>query len=176
MRLVKVGPSLRERLERWIADQHHKAVIARLRRFREELERDMEPEGWLNLEASMVMLLSDVCEALGLTEGERATVLGAEAVLALSDTLETRIRPISSPRLPMSDRQARALAFVREHRMLNLSTYRALCPHWSDETLRLDLANLVGRGLLLRHGRKKGTYYTLNGSDRNAGEGNAERA
>jgi hypothetical protein len=161
MRLVKVGPSLRERMERWIAARHHEAVIARLRSFREGLERDMEPEGWLNLEAPMALILSDLCGALGLTEGEMATVLGAEAVLALSEMLETRIRPIVSPRLPMSDRQARALAFVREHGMLNLSTYRALCPHWSDETLRLDLANLVGRGLLIKNGRKRGTFYTL---------------
>jgi hypothetical protein len=152
MRLVKVGPSLRERLERWIAEQHHKAVIDRLRRFREGLERDMQPESWTDLEAPMVLLLADVCDALGLSEGERATILGTEGVLALTENLETKVRPVSGPRLPMSERQAKALAFAREHEMIDLGTYRALCPYWSDETLRLDLASLVRRGLLTRNG------------------------
>lgn len=161
MRLVKVGPSLRERLERWIAEQHHKTVIDRLRRFREGLERDMQPESWTELEAPMVLLLADVCDALGLSEGERATILGTEGVLALAENLETRIRPVPSPRLPMNERQAKALAFVREEGMITMSTYRSICPWFADETLRLDLANLVARGLLVKNGVNKGTYYTL---------------
>ena len=40
MRLIKVGPSLKERLERWVAEQHHKAVIDRLRSLREGVERE----------------------------------------------------------------------------------------------------------------------------------------
>ena len=47
---------------------------------------------------------------------------GAEAVLALSDILETRIRPIPSPELPVNERQAKALRYVREHGMLDMST------------------------------------------------------
>lgn len=160
MRLVRVGPSLRERLERWVAAAHHQTVIARLRRFREELERDMEPEPWTALEAPMVLLVSDLCDALGLSEGERAGVLGVEGVLVLADVLEERVRPIPSPRLPMSERQAKALAYVREHGRLDMSTYRQICPYWSDETLRLDLANLVARRLLIKNGAKRGRYYT----------------
>ena len=72
MRLVKVGPSLKERLGRWIAKQHHKAVIDRLRSLREGVERDMQPESWTALEAPMVLLLADVCDALSLDEAERA--------------------------------------------------------------------------------------------------------
>ena len=161
MRLVKVGPSLRERVERRIAAAHHEAVVVRLRRFREQLERDMEPEPLAALEAPLVLILADLCDALGLDEAERAQVLGAEGVMALADMLETRIRPIPSPRLPMNERQAKALRYVREHGMLTMGTYRQLCPYFSDETLRLDLANLVARGLLIKNGAKKGTYYTL---------------
>ena len=160
IRLVKVGPSLRERLERRVAAAHHRAVVARLRRFREGLEREMEPEQWTALEAPMPLIVADLCDALGLDEAERAQVLGAEGVMALADMLETRIRPIPSPRLPMNERQAKALRYVREHGMLTMGTYRAICPHWSDETLRLDLANLVRRGLLTKNGARKGTYYT----------------
>lgn len=161
MALVKVGPRLRERLERRIAGAHHKAMVGRLRDFRQGLERDMQPEPWTALDAPMVMLLGDVCDALGLNEGERAWVLGCEGALALGDELETRIRPIPSPRLPMNERQAKALRYAREHGMVNLSTYREICPYWSDETLRLDLANLVARGLLDKSGRKRGTSYVL---------------
>jgi ATP-dependent DNA helicase RecG len=39
--------------------------------------------------------------------------------------------------------------------------YRQLCPDVSPETLRLDLADLVDRGVLLKIGSKKGTYYIL---------------
>jgi hypothetical protein len=161
LRLVKVGPSLRERLERRIAGVHRKTVIARLRRFREGLEREMRPESWLDLEAPLVVILADLCDALGLDEGERARVLGYNGVLALSDVLETRIRPVPSPRLPTNDRQAKALCYAREHGGINMGIYRQICPHWSDETLRLDLASLVERGLLTKNGAKRGTHYAL---------------
>jgi ATP-dependent DNA helicase RecG len=36
-----------------------------------------------------------------------------------------------------------------------------LCPGVSAETLRLDLVDLVDRGVLMRIGAKKGTYYIL---------------
>jgi hypothetical protein len=161
LRLVKVGPSLRERLERRIAGVHRKTVIARLRRFREGLEREMRPESWLDLEAPLVVILADLCDALGLDEGEQAGILGCDGVLALSDVLETRIRPVTSPRLPMNERQAKALRYVREHGAISMGVYRQICPHWADETLRLDLASLVRRGLLVKNGAKRGTHYVL---------------
>jgi len=161
IRLVKGGPGWREKVERWAAGAHHKVVVNCLCRFRRQLERDMRPESWLDLEAPLVVILADLCNGLGLNEGERAGVLGTEGVLALADELETGIRPIPSPRLPMNERQSRALAYVREHGEIGMGIYRQICPHWSDETLRLDLANLVARGLLVKNGTKKGTRYTL---------------
>jgi hypothetical protein len=161
VRLVKVGPSLRERLERRIATVHHRAVVGRLRRFRERIERDMEPEPWTALEAPMVIMLADLCDGLGLDEKEKATVLGAEGVLTIGDTLETGIRPVASPWLPTNERQAKAMRYVREHGEVGLNTYRQICPFWSNETLRLDLSDLVKRGLLVKNGRKKGTRYTI---------------
>ncbi len=161
LHLVKTGLSLRERLERGVAAAYHNAVIARLQRFRENLEHEVWPEPWTVLEAPMALLLSDVCEALGLDEQERASVLGVEGVLALADALEERVRPIPSPRIPMNERQAKALRYVREHGMLDLRTYREICPFWSDETLRLDLADLVARGLLTKNGQNRGTCYVL---------------
>jgi hypothetical protein len=161
MKLVKTWTGLKDQLERWGAARYHGASVARLRCFREELECDMHPEPWINLTAPMVAMLADVCDALELDEGEKATVLGAKGRLALADTLETRIRPFASPGLPANERQVAAMRYLREHGEINLSTYREICPFWSDETLRLDLADLVNRKVLVKNGNKRGTLYKL---------------
>jgi ATP-dependent DNA helicase RecG len=61
----------------------------------------------------------------------------------------------------MNERQTRALSFVRETGSITNREYRQLCPDVSPETLRLDLSDLVDKGLLLKIGSKKGTYYIL---------------
>jgi len=61
----------------------------------------------------------------------------------------------------MNERQTRAIHFVRESGSITNREYRQLCPDVSPETLRLDLADLVDRGVLLKIGSKKGTYYIL---------------
>jgi len=61
----------------------------------------------------------------------------------------------------MNERQLKALNYVREQGSITNREYQALCPHVSSETLRLDLKDLVDRGILLRIGAKKGTYYIL---------------
>jgi ATP-dependent DNA helicase RecG len=73
-----------------------------------------------------------------------------------------RVRPaIPSWELNMNERQLKALSFIQEHERITNRDYRNLCPNVSAETLRLDLADLVDRGLLLKIGAKKGTYYIL---------------
>lgn len=61
----------------------------------------------------------------------------------------------------LNERQLQALAYVREHGHIASRDYQELCPHVTPETLRLDLADMVHRGILLRIGAKKGTYYIL---------------
>jgi ATP-dependent DNA helicase RecG len=58
-------------------------------------------------------------------------------------------------------RQARALQYIRDHGSITNREYRALCQGVSAETLRLDLADMVEQGILLKVGSKKGTYYIL---------------
>ncbi|MCK6579630.1 MAG: putative DNA binding domain-containing protein [Anaerolineae bacterium] len=58
-------------------------------------------------------------------------------------------------------RQARALQYIRDHGSITNREYRTLCQGVSAETLRLDLADMVERGILLKVGSKKGTYYIL---------------
>ncbi|HEY4688922.1 MAG TPA: ATP-binding protein [Anaerolineae bacterium] len=61
----------------------------------------------------------------------------------------------------MNERQARALAYIREHGQITNREYQQICPDVTAETLRLDLVDLVNRGIILRIGAKKGTYYIM---------------
>ncbi len=58
-------------------------------------------------------------------------------------------------------RQARALQYIRENGSITNREYRSLIEGVSAETLRLDLADMVEKGILLKVGSKKGTYYIL---------------
>ncbi|MBN1583861.1 MAG: transcriptional regulator, partial [Anaerolineae bacterium] len=70
-------------------------------------------------------------------------------------------RPTPAWESNMSERQLQALSFIQERGRITNRDYRALCPDVSTETLRLDLVDMVDRGVLLKIGAKKGTYYTL---------------
>ncbi|HEY1409913.1 MAG TPA: ATP-binding protein, partial [Promineifilum sp.] len=82
---------------------------------------------------------------------------------SLTVVLSNKRDRTTSPRWTrsMNERQARAVNFVRESGSITNREYRQLCPDVSPETLRLDLVDLVERGVLLKIGSKKGTYYIL---------------
>ena len=61
----------------------------------------------------------------------------------------------------MNERQLRAMNFLKERGRITNRDYQTLCPDVSAETLRLDLVDLVDKGLLLKIGDKRGTYYIL---------------
>jgi ATP-dependent DNA helicase RecG len=67
----------------------------------------------------------------------------------------------SAADLTMNERQAKALAYLQQHERIRSRDYQELCPDVSSETLRLDLVDLVERGIILKIGRKRGTYYIL---------------
>lgn len=58
-------------------------------------------------------------------------------------------------------RQARALQYIRENGSITNREYRTLIQGVSAETLRLDLADMVEKSILIKVGSKKGTYYIL---------------
>lgn len=62
-------------------------------------------------------------------------------------------------RAGLNDRQIAGLLWLAQHRRITNREYRELAPDISDETVRRDLADLVERGLLLRIGDRRGTYY-----------------
>jgi ATP-dependent DNA helicase RecG len=61
----------------------------------------------------------------------------------------------------MNERQLRALQYLRDNGSITNREYRELCPDVSAETIRLDLVDLSKRGLILKVGAKRGTYYIL---------------
>lgn len=72
-----------------------------------------------------------------------------------------RERPVSKWEKVLNERQIKVLHFLQEHDRITNREYHELCPHVTQETLRLDLADMVDKGILLRIGDKKGTYYIL---------------
>lgn len=76
---------------------------------------------------------------------------------------KTRERIPAAKRWPtnMNERQMRAMAFIEENGRITNRDYRQLCPDVNPETLRLDFVDLIDKGLILKIGDKKGTYYIL---------------
>ncbi len=63
--------------------------------------------------------------------------------------------------VPLNPRQERLVAYLLRKRRITNREYQQLCPDVHPETLRRDLADLSRRGLVLKMGAKRGTYYVL---------------
>jgi ATP-dependent DNA helicase RecG len=61
----------------------------------------------------------------------------------------------------MNERQIKAIEYLQRHGAITNRDYRELCPHVGPETLRLDLADLVDKSVILKIGDKRGTRYIL---------------
>jgi ATP-dependent DNA helicase RecG len=79
-----------------------------------------------------------------------------------SPPAETPLLDLSRYRtLGLNPRQEQAIVYLAAHRRISNSEYQLLCPDVHPETLRRDLADLVARGVLIKVGDKKATYYIL---------------
>lgn len=87
--------------------------------------------------------------------GFRVTLVGHGQRLVTTDVVD-RSR---WAHLRLNPRQETALGYLAEHGRITNSEYQELVPDVSAETIRRDLADLVERGLLLKIGRKRATYY-----------------
>ncbi len=63
--------------------------------------------------------------------------------------------------LDLNPRQEGAVRFAEEHGRITNRDLKQLFPDVSDETIRRDLAELVGKNLLLKIGDKRATFYIL---------------
>ena len=63
--------------------------------------------------------------------------------------------------IEVNSRQQIALNYLALHGRITSGDYQSLCPDVHSESLRRDLADLVRRGILIKVGDKKATYYIL---------------
>jgi ATP-dependent DNA helicase RecG len=63
--------------------------------------------------------------------------------------------------LDINPRQVSALNYLGNRKRITNREFQELCPEVHPETLRRDLADLVSRGILVKIGDKKSTYYIL---------------
>ena len=61
----------------------------------------------------------------------------------------------------LNARQELAVGHLITRGRITNSAYQGLCPDVSPETLRRDFADLVKKGVLIKVGTKKSTYYIL---------------
>jgi len=59
----------------------------------------------------------------------------------------------------LNERQVSALNYLSSKKRITNRAYQELCPEVHPETLRRDLSDLVSRGVLVKIGDKKTTYY-----------------
>jgi ATP-dependent DNA helicase RecG len=64
-------------------------------------------------------------------------------------------------KLGLNDRQIKAVDHIKENKMINLSSYKALIKNVSEKTLYRDLQDLVGKNILKEIGEKRGRKYEL---------------
>lgn len=91
------------------------------------------------------------------TAGFLLTLQGQSAADVQSAGIDTR----EWLRQGLNERQIKGLLYLMEHQRITNRDYREQQTDVSDETVRRDLADLVERGLLLRIGDRRGTYYIL---------------
>jgi ATP-dependent DNA helicase RecG len=63
--------------------------------------------------------------------------------------------------LDLNSRQLMVLTQLAEKQRITSHEYQSLCPDMHAETLRRDMADLVSKGILIKVGDKKATYYIL---------------
>lgn len=88
------------------------------------------------------------------SNGFRVTLRGPGDKWVTDDLDRTKWR-----RLDLNERQEGALEFLHKNSRITNREYRDLFSDVSEETIRRDLADLVEKGVLLKMGDKKGTYY-----------------
>ena len=64
-------------------------------------------------------------------------------------------------KLGLNERQIKAVDHIKENKIINLSSYKALIKNVSEKTLYRDLQDLVDKNILKEIGEKKGRKYEL---------------
>ena len=79
----------------------------------------------------------------------------------ISEWLPCGIQEEYLRKLGLNDRQIKAVDHIKENKIINLSSYKALIKNVSEKTLYRDLQDLVDKNILKEIGEKKGRKYEL---------------
>ena len=63
--------------------------------------------------------------------------------------------------LGLNERQVKAIDYVRKNNSITNGEFRKLFPNLTRETLRKDLNDLVNKGILVKKGDRRGSFYEL---------------
>ncbi len=85
----------------------------------------------------------------------RATLMAATPMMRMPEKVNLAAHPDLNPR------QQAALSFLGVRPRITNRDLQELCPDVHAETIRRDLVDMVSRGLLIKVGDKKSTYYIL---------------
>jgi ATP-dependent DNA helicase RecG len=67
----------------------------------------------------------------------------------------------AAPQTAQQERLKKMMGFLKKNGHITNRDYQELCPDVNPETLRRDFVDMVERGVILRVGDKRGTYYIL---------------
>ncbi|MBA7639084.1 hypothetical protein ES703_46742 [subsurface metagenome] len=99
----------------------------------------------------------DNCIEQGLPEPDFKEENGVMTVIFYKDQWnEENLKKIG-----LNDRQIKAVDHIKENKIINLSSYKALIKNVSEKTLYRDLQDLVAKNILKGIGKKKGRKYEL---------------
>ena len=76
-------------------NRQNEEIVTRLQMYRMQLQEEMQPEDWTEATCPIIATLSDVCDALCLSEGERSQVLGWHNVVLLDLSYPITLVPAS---------------------------------------------------------------------------------
>jgi ATP-dependent DNA helicase RecG len=93
------------------------------------------------------------------TAGFLVAMQGQQFAATVGD--ESGIDTSEWARQGLNERQIAALLHLKEHHRITNRDLQELAPDVSAETIRRDFADLVERGLLLKVGERRATYYIL---------------
>jgi len=102
------------------------------------------------------LTMIELCRAAGLPEPDFEERPGAVVVTIWRD----RLTPKALMALELNDRQRSAVSFVKTNGRIANAAYQRLTGA-SPKTASRDLEDLVAKGILERHGQKRGAFYLI---------------
>jgi ATP-dependent DNA helicase RecG len=113
--------------------------------------------GFIELWGHGTIKIVDNCIEQGLPEPDFAEENGVMTVTFYKDKWNEE----NLKKFGLNDRQIKAVDYIKENKIINLSSYKALIKNVSEKTLYRDLQDLVDKKILKEIGEKKGRKYQL---------------